>query len=123
MSNKIEYPCLMESTIKSRVVVCFSSETVGHAIDVKDATANDLYSDDWEPATNTKVWKPYMPPLYEDGEICWVWDEGDNGTYFRRYDAKNRKWCFMNGERNGSTWKYHAKFKGTLPVDLPKIKD
>jgi len=123
MSNKIEYPCLMEST-STTLVVCFSSERKGHVV-VEGNCTKDIgtYSESWTSATNADIWKPYEPPLYEDGEVCWVWSDGDNIPTLRRYDAINKAWCFPSGDREKAQWKYHMKFGDTLPFELPKIKD
>jgi len=121
--SKIEYPCLMEGAC-SRLVVCFSSERKGHVVIGDELHREGHYSELWTPSADTDLWKPYMPPLYEDGEICWVWDRGgDNIPALRRYDAKNKCWCYRSGVRKGKAWENHAKFEGTLPFELPKIKD
>ena len=119
--SKIEYPCFMES-IEEGLVVCFSSEFEGHVILSGDTKWDKGdYSHGLYCADNSSIWKPYMPPLYEDGEVCWVWSGGD--ARLRRYDAINRTWCSYVGTRKFHTWEHHTKFRGKLPFELPEIKE
>jgi len=120
--SKIEYPCFMEQA-NSCLIVCFSSEFAGHVIVGNNTRKKGFYSSSWIPATNTDIWRPATLPLYEDGEICLVWQDEEDVPLLRRYDSLNRKWCFGDGDRNGSNWSYHTKFKGELPFELPVIKE
>ena len=120
--KELEYPVFMKD-IDSSLVVCFSSAKVGHVIVVNQDMRVGHGSRKWVSADNTDHWEPYIPPLFEDGAVIWCWDDVSESPRIRRYDAKNKRPCYSNGERNCDEYSNYKLFEGELPFELPPIKD
>jgi len=93
MSNEIEYPCLMEN---ESLVVCFSSDGVGHVVEVKKPHFNisvGIYKTDW----TMGHFKPYEPPKEPVYEYLAV-NEFRNNNYIsaKFFTEEEAKECYRD---------------------------
>lgn len=127
--QEIEYPCLMISKVKNRVVLMTGA---GKGVSVAGADIGE-YRGSW----GMSYFKPLDPdaqiilsngavnPIKEgakqdtqirDKDLVWCWD--DEYTYIRHirfYDAENQGTFDYDGIRDGRRWEHYEKYQGEYP--------
>ena len=116
LKNETEYPvfCYAKEAnhivrfdgLKSGVVVKKGFWKFGHK------------TDDWNPHTNTNVWKtlPYNKErgLYHT-QLVWCWDDSTHEKTLSFFDAINNCVFSYKGELKGAMWNNYEPYQGEWP--------